>query len=445
MLENFKSHIEQNLYFLSDKKLLIANSSGLDSIVLTNLCVNAGLTVSLAHCNFNLRGKESDGDEEFIMDLGEELDLEVFVQHFDTKAYAKENKLSTQEAARNLRYQWFADLAKALNFDFILTAHHLDDNLETFLINFSRGTGLDGLTGIPEINGNIVRPLLPFSREQIEVYAIENNFKWREDSSNATTDYLRNKVRHDIIPTLKNITPQLLANFQNTTSHLKEIRDIVDDRIDEISDLIIEEIDEYSLHFNSEEILKLNNPKAYLYQILKEYKFTEWNDVYDLLEAQSGKIIYSEKYRLLKDRKYIILSEKKSSDNVQDFVISEDLNEVNFGNATLIFSIADSINEPSQNSLHADFDTLNFPLKLRRWQEGDYFYPLGLGGKKKLSKFFKDEKFSKIEKEESWLMTSQGNIVWVLGHRMDERFKVTSKTKQILKADFLLNNLKSED
>src|SRR5690606_26589934 len=203
MFNHFKNHIDKNLSFLKESKLLIAISGGLDSVVLTHLCYKLGLKISLSHCNFNLRGTESDEDEDFVLELAEDLELEVFIENFDTQAFAQDHKLSTQMAARTLRYHWFEELAQQLHFDYILTAHHADDNLETFLINLSRGTGLDGLLGIPEKNGKLVRPLLCFSREELEKYALANNLSWREDKSNASTKYLRNKLRNDVIPTLK--------------------------------------------------------------------------------------------------------------------------------------------------------------------------------------------------------------------------------------------------
>ena len=231
MLNNFQNHINQNLSFLNKSRLLIAISGGLDSVVLTHLCHQLKLNIALAHCNFNLRGNESDGDEEFVLQLAEDLDLEVFIESFETEDYAKTYKLSTQMAARELRYNWFEELAEQLNFDFILTAHHADDNLETFLINLSRGTGLDGLMGIPEVNNKIVRPLLTFSREDIETYAKTNKLTWREDSSNASNKYLRNKLRHDVIPVLKEINPFLLQNFESTQNHLQDSKQIIEDAI----------------------------------------------------------------------------------------------------------------------------------------------------------------------------------------------------------------------
>ena len=438
MLEKFQIHINQNLSFLKENKLLITISGGLDSVVLTHLCYKLKLDIALAHCNFNLRGKESDTDEDFVLQLAKDLNLEVFIENFETETYAKQNKLSTQMAARELRYNWFNELTEQLHFDYILTAHHADDNLETFLINLSRGTGLDGLTGIPEVNNNIVRPLLSFSREDIEKYANENNLKWREDSSNVSKKYLRNQLRLEVIPKLKEINPQLLQNFNKTVAHLQDSRTIIDDRIDSISNKVIKEINTNCVSFNIAEITKLSNPKAYLYELLKDYGFTEWNDVYSLLQAQSGKQIFSKTHRLIKDRDCLLLSNLDSSVSssvVERLLIEENAKQIQTPIGILHFETTKQINELNSSTIYIDKNKLKFPLTLRKWQEGDYFYPFGMQGKKKLSKYFKDEKLSLIEKENVWLLCSGDDIVWVINRRADNRFKVTESTKQILKIE----------
>ena len=255
---------------------------------MAHLCKSCNFNFALVHCNFNLRGEESDADEEFVLDLAEQLDVEVFVQNFDTQAYANDYKRSIQMAARELRYNWFEELAHNLKFDYILTAHHADDNLETFLINFTRGTGLNGLTGIPILNGNIVRPMLPFSSEEIENYTQENTIEWREDSSNSSRKYLRNKLRHEVVPILKDINPQLLESFQHTLNHLNDTADIVAESVDNIAQKAIVSLDEDDVFFKVSEFKNLKNPKAYLFELLNEFGFTEWNDVVNLLDAQSG-------------------------------------------------------------------------------------------------------------------------------------------------------------
>lgn len=437
MIEAFKNHIHTNLSFLTKHKLLIACSGGLDSVVLTYLCKKLKLNVALAHCNFNLRGKESDADETFVFDLADRLELEVFIEHFNTEDYAKAEKVSIQMAARELRYNWFFDLAEDLGFDYILTAHHADDNLETFLINLTRGTGLNGLTGIPDINDTIVRPLLPFSREDVEAFATSNHIKWREDSSNASDKYLRNKLRHHVIPMLKDTNPDLLQNFKKTLSHLNDTADIVEESLNAVAKRAIVDLDDKQLKFKISEFKKVNNSKAYLYELLKDYGFTEWNDVVDLLDAQSGKQVLSETHRLIKDREHLILIERNTnviqSASEESMPIEETNKTVETPIGNLNFDEVDTISKQSKTTIFVDKDQLEYPLGLRQWENGDVFCPAGMSGKKKLSKYFKDEKLSLVDKEQIWLLTSNDKIVWVIGMRGDERFKVTDKTTIILK------------
>jgi len=433
MQDEFKLHVNNNLPFLYDGKLLLAISGGLDSVVLCHLCMNLDLNIALAHCNFHLRANESDEDEKFVIKLAEQLEVEIFVQHFETEKYAKNHKISTQMAARDLRYKWFSELADQLDFDFIMTAHHADDDLETFIINLSRGTGLEGLSGIPMINGNVVRPLLSFSREMIEKHALDNKIEWREDSSNASNKYLRNKIRHEIIPGLKELNPRFLESFNVTQEHLKEARSLIDDQLDAISDQVIEVKDD-CIHFDIDTLKELSNTKAYLFELLKDYGFSEWNDVSDLLESQSGKQVFSEHWRLLKDRNALILK-KKEIVHDERILIDAKEKQIETPIGVLFFDEADAIFGSKSNIIHVDKDKLQFPLSIRKWEEGDVFYPFGMEGKKKISKYFKDEKLSLIEKEETWLLCSGEDIVWVIGMRADDRFKISGTTMNKLKIE----------
>lgn len=435
MLKKLKTHIENNLFFLRERKLLIAISGGIDSVVLTHLCHKLELNIALAHCNFNLRGAESDADEDFVVDLAEDLNIEVFTQRFDTEAYAKDKKLSIQMAARELRYNWFSELAEQLQFDYILTAHHADDNLETFLINFTRGTGLEGLTGIPEVNDKFVRPLLPFSSEDIGAFAKEQNIKWRDDSSNKSVKYLRNKLRHEVVPILKEINPSLLQSFQTTLENLNDTADIVEESTNAVLKRAIETMNEHYITFKISEFKKVNNPKAYMFEVFKSFGFTEWNDMVDLLYAETGKQVLSNTHRLIKNRDQLLLSPFKTKDVPNEISISENevKKETPFG--ILFFDEADAIKKSEKNIIYIDKDKLNYPLQLRKKQEGDIFYPLGMKGKKKLSKYFKDEKLSLLDKENAWLLCSDDDVVWVVNRRGDERFKVTEATKTILKIE----------
>ncbi|WP_435254146.1 tRNA lysidine(34) synthetase TilS [Tenacibaculum sp. A30] len=433
MLQELAKHIDEHFPFFKSKKLLIAISGGVDSVVLTHLLHQLNFDISLAHCNFQLRGKESDKDEEFVKNLGKKLGINTYVTRFDTNEYADSNKLSTQLAARELRYNWFDKLSKEYSFEHLLTAHHADDNLETFLINLTRGTGLEGLTGIPPINGNIVRPLLVFSREEILNYAKQNNIEWREDESNSETKYLRNKIRHQVTPILKELNASVLKNFNKTIDHLKESQQIIDDKIEDITYEIISKEGDL-LKINIEKLLKLSNPKAYLYQLLKPYEFREWNDVQNLIYAQSGKQILTKNYTLLKDRDFLLLlrTSEKSSIKEEVYTIREENKEITAPIKLLLKRVQEKT-DTNQKSIYVDNELLSYPLKLRRWNSGDFFYPTGMLGKKKISKYFKDEKISIINKNKIWLLCSSKNeIIWIIGKRQDRRFLPTDKTTKLL-------------
>ena len=434
MLEKFQNHINEKLSFFKESKLLIAISGGVDSVVLVHLCHQLNLNIALAHCNFNLRGKESDGDEDFVIQLADNLDIEAFTESFNTQGYADENKVSIQMAAREMRYFWFDELAQQLKFDYILTAHHADDNLETFLINFSRGTGLDGLTGIPEINNKFVRPLLSFSRENVVDYAKANKLEWRVDSSNASTKYLRNKLRHEVIPILKEINPSLLQSYQSTINNLSDAADIVEDHLEEFFQNAVENIEDNKMTFKVSEFKKQNNPRGYLFETFKDFGFTEWNDALNLLDAQSGKYILSNTHRLIKHQDSLLLSEIVPGELIEITVpnIHQKI-ETPFG--MLSFSEVNEVSHNSNTSIYVDKTLLKFPLLIRQWKVGDVFFPFGMKGRKKVSKYFKDEKLSLLDKESTLLLCSENNIVWVINRRADNRFRVTEETKEIIKIE----------
>ena len=430
MLTKFQHHIEQNFPQLKDKKLLLAVSGGIDSMVLLDLFYKLRFDICVVHCNFQLRGKESDGDEMLVREICQDRYIPYFIETFDTLEFAKENKLSIQLAARKLRYDWFQEII-SLGFDYVLTAHHLDDNVETFLINFTRGTGLEGLTGIPAQNGNIIRPLLPFSREEIENYAQANQIQWREDSSNASDKYFRNKLRHNIVPTLKELNTGFLDSFQNTLHHLQQSESLVNDASKLVFEKVVEE-KENQLEIHLKPLLEFQNYKAYLYQWLKNYGFSAWNDIYDLVEAQSGKQVFSETHILLKDREKLILSERNEINKSEVFIIESIESKVNIP-LKLRFCKAVNIFETVSNCIFVDESKIKFPLTIRKWQEGDYFYPSGMNGKKKLSKYFKDEKYSLLDKENQWLLCSEDQIIWVIGKRADDRFINKETTQNSIK------------
>ena len=426
MLTKFQNHIDLNFPQLKDKKLFLAVSGGIDSMVLVHLCAQLQLNFEVLHCNFQLRGAESDADLQFVASYCQQQAITIHTQAFDTAALAAQNKESIQVTARNLRYQWFYEKMAATNCKYLLTAHHLDDSLETVLINFSRGTGLEGLTGIPAQNGNIVRPLLPFSRVEIEQYAQENQIQWREDSSNASNKYLRNKIRHTIIPVFKEFNDGFLASFQNTLDHLQQAESLVDDATKLVYEKVVTEKED-QLEINLAQLLEFQNYKAYLYQWLVSYGFTAWNDIYELVEAQSGKQVFSTTHVLLKDREKIILSERQEGNKELIFIIESKESKVNIPLNISFCNVSNQL-ESDSNCIFVDEDKITFPLTLRKWREGDYFYPSGMTGKKKISKYFKDEKYSLLEKEKQWLLCTDDQIIWVIGKRADQRFLAQTNT-----------------
>ncbi|UUW11309.1 tRNA lysidine(34) synthetase TilS [Flavobacterium plurextorum] len=434
MFSKFQNHIVSRFPFLAEKKLFLAVSGGLDSMVLLHLLKQLPYEIAVLHCNFQLRGLESFGDQTFVENYCDQNNIPVFTTQFDTEAFAKDYKLSTQVAARELRYSWFYELLEEKDFDYILTAHHADDNLETFIINLSRGTGLDGLSGIPEQNDKIIRPLLPFSREEILKYAEENKIEWREDSSNASNKYLRNKIRHDLVPILKELNPNFLNAFQKTQSYLQESQVMVEDASIMIYQQVAKEAGD-DIHFDLKKLKKLPNYKSYLYQWLHEFDFLAWNDIYDLVNGQSGKQVFSAEFRLLKNRDTLILSPISEMSEKEQFEINENEKEVNFPLKLKLCNVG-HITIDSNKAIFVDADKIQFPLVLRKWNEGDVFHPFGMHGKsKKVSKLFKDEKLSLIEKEQTWILCSDDQIVWVVGIRQDERFRIKNTSNKILKIE----------
>ena len=434
MLKKFQKHLDKKFPFLKNGNVLIASSGGIDSTVLAHLFKKSNLNCSLAHCNFSLRGKESDLDETFVKNLGSFLNFPVYTTTFNTKKHATEKSISIQMAARELRYEWFEKIAAKNKLAYIITGHHKDDVIETFLINFTRGTGLDGLTGIPEINGKVTRPLLPFSREEIQAYAEVNKIIWREDESNKSTKYFRNKIRHEIVPILKELNPNFIHSFESTLHNLKESQTLIHDRIERLKTHVFQLNEDGTHSISIKKIEELKSPKANLYEILKPYGFTNSKDATRLLRAQSGKQLFSKTHRLLKNRDELLLSKlKHTSENVFEIPInSKKISEP----ISLNFCEVAKVGSFSENKAYIDKNKLNNPLTVRKWQKGDYFYPIGMNGKKKLSNFFKDNKLSLLEKEATWLLCDGNDIVWIIGKRMDDRYKISKNTETILEISY---------
>lgn len=431
MLKEFQKHIENNFPHLKQAPFLLAVSGGVDSVVLAHLFAQSNMTFALVHCNFRLRGEESTKDEKLTKDLAGELGYIIHVTHFDTISYVNKNKVSVQVAARELRYRWFEQIMREHSYKTLVTAHHSDDDLETFLINLSRGTGLEGLNGIPTKTNTISRPLLAFSRTQILNYAESEKLSWREDESNSDTKYLRNKIRHEVIPNLKELHPTFLENFGSTLENLKGSSSILTNHINQLKGELFQEIDGIT-NISIEKLQNLNPLEPYLYELFKDYGFTAWNDIKDLLTGTSGKGVFSKTHRLLKDREELLLQKLETAEDVI-FSIAEGTLALDYPIKIQIGEVDNYEKANKPNTLYIDKKTLKYPLVLRKWKEGDYFYPLGMKGKKKVSKFFKDEKMDMISKERQWLLCSEDKIVWIPGKRADDRFKVTEATKSIIK------------
>ena len=431
MLEALNLHLQKNLPELLKAKVLVACSGGLDSMVLTHLLISSRIEIGLAHCNFSLRGEESDKDESFVIEQAEQLEIPVYTQTFETESYAGDHGLSIQMAARELRYAWFEEIRRDFQYDYIVTAHHLDDSLESFFINLSRGTGIRGISGIPDVNGYVIRPLLPFSRKEIFEYAKNKGIPWREDSSNAKTEYLRNQIRHEVIPPFKSASKNWKESFQKTQRNLKDTANLLEDYLSIVMKLVVEEREEgYAILIDK--LIELPNYEALLYELLSDFGFTAWEDISNLISAQSGKQIFSKTHRLLKDREVILLTEIPKEKKKYVKLITKYDRQID-SPLKMSFIPSDKMGYIDNNTIYVDFERLKFPLTLRPWKEGDHFQPFGMKGNKKLSKYFKDEKLSLAAKESIWTLLSDNKIVWIVGYRMDDRFKITPNTNKILK------------
>ncbi|MBK5203414.1 MAG: tRNA lysidine(34) synthetase TilS [Prolixibacteraceae bacterium] len=436
MYESFKKYLRDTNLFFPEDKIILTVSGGVDSMVMLYLFQKMEYTFVVAHCNFHLRGEESDGDEKFVREYCDKNNLKVFVKHFDTRGYASENGISIEMAARNLRYDWFSQLLKELSFTWIATAHHQDDLLETMLINLSRGTGIRGLTGIAVKSGNIVRPMLFVNRHQILQFSERENIPFRNDSSNDDIYFQRNRIRHIILPAFDKLNPLFRKNALRTAGILDDTETIFKQKIEEEKRNIFE-YEGQSVHIPIRSLEKLNPLSTYLFEFLRPYGFNsiQVDEICQSFYSEAGKCFYSSSHRLVKDRLDLILTGRVNL--VSDrFYIEKDVSVI----STPVSLNMDVINIDSafvlsRNSdvVDLDMDLLNFPLILKRWEGGEYFRPLGMSGFKKLSDFFTDEKMSIPEKENIWILYSGKNIVWVIGKRVDDRYKITAQTKKVLR------------
>lgn len=446
MLEQFKKYIQQQNFFSDSGKILLAVSGGIDSMVMVHLFHESKIKFGIAHCNFQLRGRESDADKKFVKKLTASLNVSFHSKNFNTKTFAKEKNISIQMAARDLRYEFFDEIVSEHKYDLIAIAHNADDSAETVLLNLIRGTGIAGYHGILSKNRKLFRPLLFASRADILKYAKKNKIIWREDSSNLSDQYLRNKIRLKIIPELKNINPSILSSFQNHISQMSEVESLYREYIIKLKEELLEKKGN-EIYINIQSLNKHAGVPSLLFELLKDFGFNSevTKDIYDSLQAQPGKRFLSDSHRLIKDREHLILTEKNQTDE-EEFEITADLHSVSWKQnklyirkITLTSDLKEKIlsgDTKDKNITYLDEGIIQFPLMIRKWAKGDYFYPLGMKGKKRLSDYFIDKKMAVSEKEKIWLLTSANDIVWVIGEQIDNRYKIRDDSADCLQLIF---------
>ena len=438
MIQRFINYIQDNHLFIPSDTILVGVSGGIDSVVLLDLLDKAGYSVAIAHCNFRLRGTESDEDEGLAVDLARKYDIPIHKKGFDTIEYALENKISIEMAARELRYKWFETIRVKHHFDWIAVAHHRDDQLETFFLNLTRGTGLSGLTGMSPVNGKIVRPLLFASRKEIEQYRRKNFLDFREDESNKSLEFQRNKIRHTLMPVMETLNPGFRDGMIRTMGYLGDVSKIVDEAVARCWERVaLRKGNDYVISIAE---LKLLDPlQTYLFEFMKPFGFNSVvvGDIVASLDGLTGKQFISPTHRIVHNRESLILT-LLLQENKKHFYLEEGKLELLTPVHLKIEVIRgkETFKIPGSRFVACiDRDKVQFPLLIRKWEQGDYFKPLGMSGFKKVSDFFIDSKLSLPEKENVWLVANGEQVVWIVGHRIDDRYKITPQTQTILRLD----------
>ncbi len=444
MIVRFRKFIKENDLFKPTDPILLSVSGGIDSMVMLYLFHREGYKIAVAHCNFTLRGSDSDGDEAFVRDYAESKKIPFYSKRFATKQYAKNHKISIQMAARELRRKWFENLCRQHGFVYYATAHHLNDQTETFFINLFRGTGISGIHGILPKVGNLIHPMMYTWKKDIIRFARIKRIPYRLDKSNLTSDYERNAIRNHLLPAVRQIHPEFEKTLNQNIQSFRKTEMIYRQRINEVVGRIAETTPEKTRI----SILKLNDleeASTYLFEILSAFNFNKpvVEDIYKSLSAGSGKTFYSPTHRLIIDREYLIVEPDSSEKpEIPDILIHPSDQKLD-SPLHLAFKKykreADTKVSSDPGVGMFDFDQLRFPLQIRKWQKGDFFYPLGMKNRKLLSDFFIDNKFSLFQKEKTWLLVSDNKIAWVIGHRIDDRFKIIPETRNIYEIKLLSN------
>ena len=435
MLEPFRKFTRENGLYSPGQRALLTVSGGIDSVAMVCLAAEAEWDFAIAHCNFQLRAEESEGDEAFVRQLAAKLEVPVFVKQFQVDREVAAKGISVQMAARELRYAWFSELADEHGFDAIATAHNLNDSVETFLLNLTRGTGIRGLTGIPPRNGKVIRPLLFAARADIEAYCVKQGLAWREDSSNRKTKYLRNKIRLDVIPSLEKVNPGFLETMRENMNRLKEISVVMRLAVEQAREELFERR-AGDISIPAARLQELTPLQTWMYELFSPFGFSrsQCEGITGILESPPGKRSISPTHQLYKDRDRLILVESRKHSFDRYYLDSPEKR------SHLPFSMDVEVLERElleripgdADTACLDHDLIQFPLTIRHWLQGDYFYPLGMEQPKKLSDFFVDEKVAVPEKERAWILASGKQIVWIMGYRIDHRFRITDRTERVL-------------
>jgi len=435
MQQKVQTYIQRHQLLTPGGRIIVGVSGGTDSVVMIHILMSLGYDCLIAHCNFHLRMDESNRDELFVRNLAKDLKIPYYSIDFETTKYAEEHKISIEMAARDLRYAWFYELLYNQDAQAIAVAHHADDSIETMLMNLVRGTGLKGLTGIQPRNHKVVRPLLCCTRLELETYLVHHDLEHIEDSTNTSSDYQRNKFRNEVLPLLLEINPSVRQTLYDSLERFEGNWTIYQQAIDKMKMEIVQ-TKPGLVKMDIDGIKRQVHIPTLMYELLHPYGFGSSliEQITDQLDGESGKVFYSDTHRLVKDRKYLLISEKEENYS-EEYSINEDVSVIEFPLPMKIskqFVTSGFEVSKELNRIHVDATKLSFPLVLRRWKEGDSFFPFGMKQRKKVSDFFINNKLSLLEKEQSWILVSNHEIVWIVGQRLDNRFCVSKETKEVV-------------